>query len=150
MISRLSGDPMVSLLSDDDLHLFNEGSHLRLYEHLGAHLRPGGTQFAVWAPNARMVNVVGDWNGWNKHQDALSPRGSSGIWEGFVKGDPFACHAETPPRTASIVWDLEYDWQDAQWMEERGPRGALDAPVSIYEMHIGSWRRNPEDQDRPL
>ena len=160
----------ISLLSNDDLHLFNEGSHLRLYDHLGAHIKVGGAQFAVWAPNARMVNVVGDWNGWNKHQDALSPRGSSGIWEGFVKGigkgtkykfhiegqggyridkaDPFAFHAETPPRTASIVWDLEYDWHDARWMEERGPRSALDAPVSIYEMHIGSWRR--AEQDRPL
>src|SRR6266404_1386626 len=172
MISLLADDPMISLLSDDDLHLFNEGSQLRLYEHLGAHLKPGGTQFAVWAPNAMMVNVVGDWNGWNKHQDALAPRGKSGIWEGFVKGigkgtkykfhiegqggyrvdkaDPLAVHAETPPRTASVVWDLDYKWGDAKWMEERGPRSALDAPLSIYEMHIGSWRRLPEEGNRPL
>src|SRR6267378_52201 len=172
MISLLANDPMISLLSDDDLHLFNEGSHLRLYEHLGAHLKPGGTQFAVWAPNAKMVNVVGDWNGWNKHQDALAPRGKSGIWEGFVKGigkgtkykfhiegqggyrvdkaDPLAIHTETPPRTASVVWDLDYKWGDSKWMEERGPRSALDAPISIYEMHIGSWRRRPEEGNRPL
>jgi len=118
------------------------------------------------------VNVVGDWNGWNKHQDALAPRGKSGIWEGFVKGigkgtkykfhiegqggyrvdkaDPLALHAETPPRTASVVWDLDYKWGDAKWMEERGPRSALDAPISIYEMHIGSWRRRPEEGNRPL
>jgi len=172
MISLLADDPMISLLSDDDLHLFNEGSHLRLYEHLGSHLKPGGTQFAVWAPNAKTVNVVGDWNGWNKHQDALAPRGKSGIWEGFVKGigkgtkykfhiegqggyrvdkaDPLAIHAETPPRTASVVWDLDYKWGDSKWMEERGPRSALDAPISIYEMHIGSWRRRPEEGNRPL
>jgi 1,4-alpha-glucan branching enzyme len=118
------------------------------------------------------VNVVGDWNGWNKHQDALAPRGKSGIWEGFVKGigkgtkykfhiegqggyrvdkaDPLAIHAETPPRTASVVWDLDYKWGDSKWMEERGPRSALDAPISIYEMHIGSWRRRPEEGNRPL
>src|SRR5882762_3331630 len=172
MISLLADDPMISLLSDDDLHLFNEGSHLRLYEHLGSHLKPGGTQFAVWAPNAKTVNVVGDWNGWNKHQDALAPRGKSGIWEGFVKGigkgtkykfhiegqggyrvdkaDPLAIHTETPPRTASVVWDLDYKWGDSKWMEERTPRSALDAPISIYEMHIGSWRRRPEEGNRPL
>ncbi len=163
---------MNSLLSDDDLHLFNEGSHLRLYDHLGAHLREGGAQFAVWAPNARSINLVGDWNGWNKSQDALQPRGSSGIWEGFVKGvgkgtkykfhiegpggyrvdkaDPLAFHAETPPHTASIIWDLDYKWGDARWMKERGPRSGLDAPISIYELHLGSWRRVPEDKNRPL
>src|SRR5207244_5481818 len=77
---------MRTLLSEDDLHLFNEGSHLALYRHLGAHLQEGGTSFAVWAPNARVVNVIGDWNDWNKHQDALQLRGKSGIWEGFVAG----------------------------------------------------------------
>ncbi|HYS08325.1 MAG TPA: 1,4-alpha-glucan branching protein GlgB [Myxococcales bacterium] len=169
---RVSDDAMVSLLSDDDLHLFNEGSQLKLYDHLGAHIKVGGTQFAVWAPNAKVVNVVGDWNGWNKHADALAPRGKSGIWEGFVKGigkgtkykfhvegrgghrvdkaDPLAFHAENPPRTASIVWDLDYRWGDAQWMQERAARGALDAPISIYEMHIGSWRRLPDQGSRPL
>jgi 1,4-alpha-glucan branching enzyme len=163
---------MNSLLSDDDLHLFNEGSHLRLYDHLGAHLRDGGAQFAVWAPNARSINLVGDWNGWNKRQDALQPRGNSGIWEGFVRGvgkgtkykfhiegpggyrvdkaDPLAFHAETPPHTASIIWDLDYQWGDARWMKERGPRSGLEAPISIYELHLGSWRRLPEDKNRPL
>ncbi|HET7786609.1 MAG TPA: 1,4-alpha-glucan branching enzyme, partial [Myxococcales bacterium] len=163
---------MNSLLSDDDLHLFNEGSHLRLYDHLGAHLREGGAQFAVWAPNARTINLVGDWNGWNKHQDALQPRGSSGIWEGFVRGvgkgtkykfhiegpggyrvdkaDPLAFHAETPPRTASIIWDLDYEWRDGRWMKERGRRSGLEAPISIYELHLGSWRRVPGAGNRPL
>src|SRR5438105_4676720 len=163
---------MRTLLSEDDLHLFNEGSHLALYRHLGAHLQEGGTSFAVWAPNARVVNVIGDWNDWNKHQDALQLRGKSGIWEGFVAGvgkgakykfhleaeggyrvdkaDPLAIHSETPPRTASVVWDLDYRWGDSRWMEERAPRSALGAPISIYEMHIGSWRRLPQEGNRPL
>ncbi len=172
MISRVSSDQRLSLLSDDDLHLFNEGSQLRLYDHLGAHLKSGGTQFAVWAPNAQRVNVFGDWNGWNQQRDALSPRGQSGIWEGYVPGigkgtkykfhiegqggfrvdkaDPLAFHAENPPKTASIVWDLDYKWGDAAWMSSRGPRSALDAPISIYEMHIGSWRRLPGQGNRSL
>ena len=163
---------MRSLLSDDDLHLFNEGSHLRLYEHLGAHVQQGGTSFAVWAPNARSVQVSGDWNGWSGSHDPLRARGASGIWEGFVPGvgqmakykfhveghggrrvekaDPLAFHAETPPRTASVVWELDYDWGDARWMQERAARSALDAPISIYEMHLGSWRRVPEEGNRPL
>jgi 1,4-alpha-glucan branching enzyme len=163
---------MPSLLSDDDLHLFNEGSHLRLYDHLGAHLQEGGAAFAVWAPNASSVHVIGDWNGWDKGSQALQARGSSGIWEGFVKGvgqgakykfhiegrsgsrvdkaDPLAFHTETPPRTASVVWDLAYRWGDSRWMQERAPRSALDAPISIYELHLGSWRRIPEEGNRPL
>ena len=163
---------MKSMLSDDDLHLFNEGSQLRLYDHLGAHLQEGGTHFAVWAPNARMVNVIGDWNGWNRHQDALSARGASGIWEGLVRGvgkgakykfhiegqggfrvdkaDPLAFHAETPPKTASVVWDLDYRWGDSGWMRERAKKSALDAPISIYELHLGSWRRVPDQNNRPL
>jgi 1,4-alpha-glucan branching enzyme len=164
---------MGSLLSDDDLHLFNEGSHLRLYEHLGAHpLETGGTNFAVWAPNASVVNVIGDWNGWDKHTDVLERRGGSGIWEGFIPGvrpgatykfhieakngyrvdkaDPIAFRAEQPPRTASVVWDLSYRWGDAKWMRERGARQGLESPINIYEMHIGSWRRVPEDGNRPL
>ena len=162
---------MHSLLSDDDLHLFNEGSHLRLYDHLGAHIVEGGTRFAVWAPNASSVHVLGDWNGF-RGGDPLQARGMSGIWEGFVpnvaqgakykfhiearsgyrvdKADPLAFHAETPPRTASIVWDLDYRWGDSRWMRERGPRSALDGPISIYEMHLGSWRRVPEEGNRPL
>jgi 1,4-alpha-glucan branching enzyme len=166
-----------SLLSADDLYLFNEGSHLRLWEKLGAH--PGvadgqsGTHFAVWAPEAERVAVMGDWNGWDAARDPLAPRGSSGIWEGFVPGvvpgaaykyrvvsrhrghhadkaDPFAFRAEVPPRTASIVWPLDYEWDDAAWMAERARRNALDAPMAIYEVHAGSWRRVPEDGDRSL
>ncbi len=161
-----------TLLSDDDLHLFNEGSHLRLYERLGAHLVEGGTAFAVWAPNARSVHVMGDWNGWNKSAHALSPRGSSGIWEGFVpevsvgthykfhvvgihgrgvdKADPFAFATELPPKTASVVADLSYRWGDSRWLKERAGRDALKAPMSIYELHTGSWRRVPEQGNRSL
>jgi 1,4-alpha-glucan branching enzyme len=163
---------MTSLLSKEDLHLFNEGSHLRLYQHLGAHLGNEGTWFAVWAPNANVVNVIGDWNGWDKHKDVLERRGDSGVWEGFVPGvgqgatykfhiearndyrvdkaDPLAFRAEQPPRTASVVWDLGYRWGDTKWMHERSKRGALDAPISICELHLGSWRRVPEEGDRPL
>jgi 1,4-alpha-glucan branching enzyme len=163
---------MTTLLSKDDLHLFNEGSHLGLYEHLGAHVQEDGTWFAVWAPNARVVNVIGDWNGWDKHKHMLEARGASGIWEGFVpavgqgakykfhiearnryrvdKADPIAFRAEEPPRTASVVWDLSYRWGDSKWMKQRAARGALDAPISIYELHLGSWRRLPEEMNRPL
>jgi len=162
--------PAASLLTAEDLHLFNEGTHYRLQTKLGAHIVEGGTAFAVWAPNAHAVSVVGEWNGWDSGRDRLTPRADSGIWEGFVadaghgalykyaisgregerqKADPFAAYAEQPPRTASIVWDLGYEWRDAAWMEGRGARNALDAPVSIYELHLGSWRRNVEE-DRPL
>ena len=166
---------MKSRLGADDLHLFNEGTHYRLARKLGAHTttsgRKPGTAFAVWAPNARAVSVVGDWNGWESGRDPLAPRGGSGIWEGFVpavghgdvykyavsgeqgeqlKADPVAAFAELTPRTGSRVWDLDYDWQDAGWMEARAGRSALDAPVSIYELHLGSWRRRVEDGNRPL
>ncbi len=161
-----------TLLSDDDLHLFNEGSHLRLYERLGAHVVEGGTAFAVWAPNARAVHVMGDWNGWNKGDHALTPRGTSGIWEGVVPGvgvgnhykfhvvgiqgrgvdkaDPFAFATELPPKTASVVADLSYRWGDSRWMKERASRDALKTPLSIYELHTGSWRRKPEEGNRSL
>ena len=166
-----------SALTDLDLHLFNEGSHARLYEKLGAH--PGnqggtaGTRFAVWAPNAERVSVVGDWNGWDRGAHPLAPRGSSGIWEGFVPGvgrgsvykyfvrsrvggfeadkaDPFAFAAEVAPKTASVVWTLEHDWKDAAWMEARARRNALHAPISIYELHTGSWRRRLDEGNRSL
>ena len=161
--------PAVSLLGDDDLYLFNEGSHLRLWEKLGAHLTTApdgtpGTYFAVWAPDARAVSVVGDFNGWARDANPLSARGSSGIWEGFIAGvgnsalykffvrarakkyqvekaDPFAFSCEIPPKTASVVWDLAYAWGDAAWMRTRAERSALSAPISIYEVHIGSWIR---------
>ena len=160
-----------SLLSDWDYHLFNEGSHHRLWEKLGAHPVEGGTIFGVWAPNAASVSVVGDWNGWDRHACPLTLHGPSGIWEGFVphvgkgaqykfhirsrhngyavdKADPFAIHAETPPQTASIVWDLGYEWQDEEWMRVRHARNDFDAPISIYEVHLGSWRR--DENNRPL
>jgi len=151
-------------LSDWDYHLFNEGSHHKLWEKLGAHPRAGGTTFGVWAPNARSVSVVGDWNGWNPGANPLESRGPSGIWEGFIPGvhkgmkykyhiesrhngfvvekaDPLGIHHETPPKTASIVWDLDYDWNDKEWMQSRAERNALTSPMSIYEVHLGSWRR---------
>jgi 1,4-alpha-glucan branching enzyme len=174
-ISTISHD--IPLLSDDDLYLFNEGSHYRLYEKLGAHPmtvnRVNGTYFAVWAPNARQVFVIGDFNGWNKTSHPLRSRGNSGIWEGFIPGigqgsiykyyivsqyrnyrvekaDPFAFFSETPPKTASIVCDLSYTWGDQDWIGKREDRNALGAPISIYEVHLGSWRRVPEEGNRYL
>lgn len=166
-----------SLLTDDDLYLFNEGSWLRAYEKLGAHpVQLGdetGVYFAVWAPNAREVSVIGDFNGWKPGVHPLAPRGNSGIWEGFLPGvgigarykyhivshynnyrvdkaDPYGVFHETPPRTASIVWDLSYEWHDQQWMAQRRQRNALDAPMLIYEVHLGSWMRVPEEGNRWL
>ena len=166
-----------SLLSADDLYLFNEGSHLRLYEHLGAHTivvgDVPGTYFAVWAPNAERVAVIGDFNGWDPTRHLLRPREQSGIWEGFIPGvghgalykyhivshyhgyevdktDPFAFFTEVPPKTASIVWDLDYTWGDQEWMATRGARNAADAPIAIYEVHLGSWIRVPEEGNRSL
>jgi 1,4-alpha-glucan branching enzyme len=162
-------------LSDWDYHLFNEGSHHQLWEKLGAHVveRNGvaGTAFAVWAPNADSVSVVGDWNGWNRDAHYLAPAAASGIWETFVphvgkgakykyhirsrhngyrvdKADPFAFYAETPPHTASMVWDLEYEWHDEEWMRARHAHNSGTAPVSIYEVHLGSWRR--AEDNRPM
>jgi 1,4-alpha-glucan branching enzyme len=166
-----------TLLTETDFYLFNEGSHFRLHDKLGSHIGTvagkEGTTFAVWAPNAEEVSVVGDFNDWDQSTNPIFPCGSAGIWEGFVPGveagalykyrisskhrgyrvnkaDPFAFHHETPPRTASIVWDLEYQWADQQWMETRQTRLALDAPIAIYEVHLGSWRRVPEDENRSL
>jgi 1,4-alpha-glucan branching enzyme len=166
-----------SLLTQQDLYLFNEGSHYRLYDKLGAHpgTRAGvpGTFFAVWAPGAPYVAVIGDFNGWDRGSHPLHPREQSGIWEGFVPGvgpgaaykyhvasryhgyradkiDPFAFYHEAPPRTASIVWALDYAWGDADWMHDRRARNSLAAPFSIYEVHLGSWLRVPEEGDRPL
>ncbi len=169
--------PDPTQLTDHDLYLFNEGSHYRLYRKLGAHpCRRGGadgTVFAVWAPGAEAVSVMGDFNGWAKGRHPLRPRASSGIWEGFVPGvgpgaaykfhvvsryggyrvdktDPFAFRQEGPPRTAAIVCDLAYEWQDQAWMARRRHHNDLVAPISIYEVHFGSWRRVPEEDDRPL
>jgi len=156
------------LLTDHDIYLFREGTHARLYDKLGCHPAPGGgARFAVWAPNAREVCVVGDWNHWSTGADPLSPRpDGSGVWEGHAPGareghaykyrivsqagvhvpdkaDPFAFRAELPPRTASIVASLHYDWGDGDWMASRARRHAPDAPMSVYEVHLGSWRRGP-------
>ncbi|MBD1938625.1 1,4-alpha-glucan branching protein GlgB [Microcoleus sp. FACHB-68] len=167
----------VSLITNDDLYLFNEGSHFHLYEKLGSHpivvngVR--GTYFAVWAPNAGYVGVKGDFNGWQDEGHALSRKGESGIWEGFIpemtkgslykyrivnhdngyavdKADPFAKSQESPPRTASVVWDSAYSWHDSEWMGKRERLQALDAPMSIYEVHLGSWMRVPEEGNRFL
>jgi 1,4-alpha-glucan branching enzyme len=166
-----------TLLTDDDLHLFNEGTHSRLYDKLGSHPMSvegaAGTYFAVWAPNAESVSVMGDFNDWIPSGQSLRLRGGSGIWEGSIAGvqkgsrykyhvrsryagyrvdkaDPFAVHQETPPRTGSVVWDLDYPWGDDAWMKDRGRRNALRAPMSIYEVHLGSWRRVPEEENRQL
>jgi 1,4-alpha-glucan branching enzyme len=155
-----------SRLTDMDLFLFNEGNHSRLYEKLGAHPFKGkeasGSHFAVWAPDAEKVSVVGGFNHWDPKTHPLQPRGNSGIWEGFVPGakqgdlykyrlqsryrgkilekaDPFAFHAELPPRTASVVWDLDYSWDDGEWVKQRSKANHLDAPMAVYEIHLGSW-----------
>ena len=165
-----------SLLSADDLYLFNEGTHRHLADKLGAHVLAGpgseGVRFSVWAPNASSVAVIGDFNGWNAQADPLTVRGSSGIWEGEVtaaragdvykyaittgdgtvldKADPVAFFSEVPPRTGSVVADLAYRWDDDEWMRSRGAGATVDAPISIYEVHFGSWLRSPEDPDRLL
>ncbi len=174
-------DTSAQSLTDQDLYLFNEGNHVRLYEKFGAHqvaadpLRgtAEGTHFAVWAPNAAAVYVMGDFNGWNKTGAALKERARSGIWEGFIPGvkkghnykyhivskyagfhgekaDPLAFASEVSPKTASVVWPLDYAWSDDKWMAGRGAANGLKSPVSIYEMHLGSWRRVPEEGNRPL
>ena len=154
------------MMNDRDIYLLREGTHARLSDHLGCHLRAGGgAEFAVWAPNAESVSVIGDWNYWSTDADRLDLRhDGSGIWQGFAphaqrgqaykyrihsryngyvvdKADPFALYAEAPPATASRIWSLDYEWSDQPWMAERGPKNALDAPMAVYEVHLGSWRR---------
>jgi 1,4-alpha-glucan branching enzyme len=169
--------PTPGLLTPQDLYLFNEGRHFRAYDKLGAHLvrsnETSGTCFSVWAPNAREVSVIGSFNDWEEHRYTLNPCGTSGIWEGFVpdakqgnlykfrirsqdqgyvvdKADPFGVRHEKPPNTASMIWDLDYQWSDKDWMGTRKTRNSLSAPMSIYEVHLGSWRRVPEEHNRPL
>ena len=177
LISRIPSEPF-SLLSDDDLHFFNEGNHFRLYKKLGSHRvnveGVSGTYFAVWAPNAEQVHVIGDFNNWNKESHPLNPKQQSGIWEGFFPGltkgtiykyyiqsqhdgyrvekaDPFSFYKELAPRTGSRIWDLDYIWNDQDWMEKRrGQKNALNGPISIYEVHLGSWMRVAEEEHRPL
>ncbi len=161
------------ILTDQDIYLFNEGTHYRLWDKLGCHLAQeggrAGARFAVWAPDAEAVSVMGDFNGWDKNAAPLQPLGSSGIWQGFLPGvkqgdaykyhvrsryhgyevdksDPFAVHTETPPKTASKVWDLAYQWNDNAWLAERRGRNSLEAPWSIYELHLGSWMRGEGDR----
>jgi 1,4-alpha-glucan branching enzyme len=145
-----------------DLHLIGEGRHERLWQVLGAHREPAGTSFAVWAPNARAVRVVGDFNRWDGSRHELLPLDRSGVWHGLVPGavegdlykyeilgpdgrwrqkaDPFAFHAECPPGTASRIHRSRHRWQDAAWLARRGARPAAQAPISVYEVHLGSWR----------
>lgn len=167
-----------TLFSDEDIYLFREGNHTHLFEKLGAHILkesdPGGVYFAVWAPNAERVSVVGDFNAWIPDIYPLRARQDlSGIWEGLIpglpdgerykyhivsrqeryrvdKGDPFAFAWETAPKTASVIHDLVYEWHDREWMSRRGASNSMDSPLSIYEVHIGSWRRVLEEGGRPL
>lgn len=159
-----------SLFSEQDLYLFREGTHRRLYEKLGAHLLEvngeTGVHFGVWAPNAEGVSVIGDFNGWDPAKNPLEmPRADSGIWEGFIPGvrqgelykfhlwgkggaripdklDPFAFYSEISPGTASVVWELSNEWKDREWMEERPAKAKLASAMSVYEVHLGSWRRS--------
>ncbi|PQJ76052.1 1,4-alpha-glucan branching protein GlgB [Polaribacter gangjinensis] len=158
-----------SLFTDFDINLFKAGKHYRLYEKFGSHIitldGEEGTYFAVWAPSAKMVSVVGDFNFWIEGEHQLNVRwDGSGIWEGFIPGvgkgniykykihstnndirtekaDPFARRCEHPPKTASVVWQDSYDWKDAKWIKNRKKKNALDAPFSVYEVHLGSWKK---------
>ncbi|WP_422861100.1 1,4-alpha-glucan branching protein GlgB [Flagellimonas sp. W118] len=158
-----------SLFTDFDINLFKSGKHFRLYEKLGSHLMvvdgEKGTYFAVWAPSAKSVSVVGNFNSWDAENHKLLVRwDGSGIWEGFIPGvdkgsiykykieshhdniwtekaDPFARYCEQPPKTASMVWDAPYQWKDKNWVDTREKKNGLDKPYSVYEVHLGSWRR---------
>jgi len=168
----------VSSITDHDIYLFKEGHHFKLYEKLGSHPMEidgkKGVHFGVWAPNARTVSVSGDFNRWSQDAHFLKTReDGSGLWEGFIPGveigtrykyilssnyngytveksDPCGCRMEEPPSTASVVWDLDYEWHDQSWMGTRRERNALNKPWSIYEVHLGSWQRVPEEGFRPL
>lgn len=173
----VSADSWYSRFSDFDISLFRSGKHYRLYEKLGSHVVEHGgvkgTYFAVWVPNARQVFVEGNFNGWNKASHPMQVRwDESGIWEAFIPGigtgevykyyiqsnsgeslekaDPFALRWEEPPSTASIVWDTWYEWKDGPWMRSRYDINALNKPMSVYEMHFGSWARSPESPDEFL
>jgi 1,4-alpha-glucan branching enzyme len=164
------------LLTDYDVYLYREGKHASIFDKLGSHLMEldgkAGVQFSVWAPSAASVSVIGDFNGWRKDELTLFPRADgSGIWEGFVpavkkgdlykyqvvsksgyaaaKGDPYCTRWEEPPGTASRVWGLEHAWGDGDWMKARGGKDLLTSPLSIYEVHIGSWRRPQGENSLP-
>ncbi|MFW5753512.1 MAG: 1,4-alpha-glucan branching protein GlgB [Marinilabiliaceae bacterium] len=165
-------------ISEYDIYLFREGKHFSLHKKLGAHVMEQegtqGTFFAVWAPNAKSVSVIGDFNGWNRDSHLLNARiDKSGIWEGFIPGvtkgesykyfitslfdnysvekaDPVSNYNEQPPKTASIVWEHAYQWKDKEWMNKRKAKNSLEAPMSVYEVHLESWRRVPGENMRPL
>ena len=162
----------MSYFSSDELHFFNEGTALRIHERFGAHLGEldgvAGTHFAVWAPGARSVRVVGDFSHWGDGGITMHPVQETGIWYGFGAGittgalykyrvesqdgrcvdkaDPVGFAHEEPPKTASVVTDLDYQWNDSGWMASRKERIALDAPVRVYEVHLGSWRRTGDGE----
>src|ERR1039458_6024166 len=166
--ARRAANPIAPGIDPDALYLFNEGRQFQLYDHLGAHLLAGGkgARFAVWAPNAVSVSVVHDGNGWTAGADVLSPQGSSGVWSGEITGmptgtrykyhivprtggarlkaDPVAFGTEPPPLSASVLTDLSYEGGDGSWMSGRAERRVDDEPVSIYEVHLGSWRRRAD------
>ncbi|RFM33784.1 1,4-alpha-glucan branching protein GlgB [Chitinophaga silvisoli] len=161
-----------SLFSEQDIKLFQEGLHPHLYEKFGSHQTTfqgvSGTYFAVWAPNATYLSVIGDFNDWDQHRHHLYPRwDKSGIWEGFIpqvapgtlykyfirsnsgeelrKGDPYANYWELRPKTASVTWELDYQWKDSSWMKTRAQHNSLQSPYSVYELHLGSWQRPEPD-----
>lgn len=160
-----------TLLTEYDVYLFKSGRHFKLYEKLGSHVieveGEKGTYFAVWAPNAKEVSVVGNFNNWNDQEHKLAPRwDGSGIWEGFIPGigkgaiykyamvaydnrklqkaDPFALTCEVPPKTASVVWELDYEWEDKEWMEKRKETAKDPKPYAVYEIHLGSWKKSDD------
>jgi alpha-1,4-glucan:alpha-1,4-glucan 6-glycosyltransferase/4-alpha-glucanotransferase len=176
-VVTIGATPDVTRFSPSDLHLLSEGRHFRLYQHLGCHPMivdgVAGCYFAVWAPNADRVSVIGEFNDWDGGADPMSPKESSGVWEGFVAGvselatykyrlhsrlggdefdktDPFGRMFEPPPATATRVWNSSYEWLDSEWTEARSTYRALEKPMSIYEVHLGSWRRVPEENNRSL
>ncbi len=168
----------LSLFTDYDIYIFKQGAHYKLYEKLGSHVMNingvNGTYFAVWAPNAQKVSVIGDFNNWDSERHPLALRwDGSGIWEGFIanvgrgtiykyhiiskfsgyrvdKTDPFGFFCESSAGRSSIIWELDYNWEDTEWMAERYKYNSLNSPISIYEVHLGSWRRVPEDGNRFL
>jgi 1,4-alpha-glucan branching enzyme len=169
---------VTDFITEYDIYLFREGKHFSLHHKLGAHIiehdNTRGTFFAVWAPNAKSVSVIGGFNGWKKDSHPLKLReDESGIWEGFIpevdkgetykyfitsnlnnysveKADPFSDFNEQPPRTASIVWEHQYNWKDKAWMKKREKFNSLERPFSVYEVHLESWRRSLENNLRPL
>jgi 1,4-alpha-glucan branching enzyme len=176
--SEVTASEVPELISEYDIYLFREGKHFSLHEKLGAHIiehnGTKGTFFAVWAPNARSVSVMGNFNGWQKDANHLNRRNDdSGIWQGYVpnvgkgeaykycivsqhnnyvveKADPLANYSEQAPKTASVVWEHHYPWNDSKWMKKRKNYNSLESPFSVYEVHLESWRRKHEEDSRLL